>query len=199
MARAYCPGLCRHLCDYANAASSFKSALAIAPGDSKTAQYLARAKELDSQSYYSVLQVAVGASEKEIKKAYRKMCLTWVSVAIDCWLLWSTNLPSIFQQLPRLTAFLFCSRLKHPDKHSQSKDAQHRASCVFKSIQKAYEELSDPLKRIMYVRCSIVTTGTSDDSFCLLSRLHSDGRCLLVVITPAQVRHGVAPPRYLQR
>jgi len=51
---------------------------------------------------------------------------------------------------------------QHPDKHSQSKDAQHRASCVFKSIQEAYEELSEPVKRIMYV-CK------KDDDVCWLS------------------------------
>ena len=30
--------------------------------------------------HQQVLQVGVGATEKEIKKAYRKMCLLWVSV-----------------------------------------------------------------------------------------------------------------------
>ena len=52
---------------------------------------------------------------------------------------------------PSLVCALTHARLiqQHPDKHSQSKDGQHRASCVFKTIQTAYEELSDPLKRIM--------------------------------------------------
>ncbi len=44
----------RHLCDYDNAISSFKSALAIAPGDSKAAHHLAQAQELNDQTYYAV-------------------------------------------------------------------------------------------------------------------------------------------------
>ena len=92
---------------------------------------------------FQLLGVSVTATEKELKKGYRKMCLQWVRCVNARTSLTAARGTVFIERFVLLLA-------QHPDKHSQSKDGQHRASCVFKCIQQAYEELSDPLKRIMY-------------------------------------------------
>ena len=66
---------------------------------------------LDGRDLYDVLEVAKGASDKEVKKAYHKLAIKW-----------------------------------HPDKN-QGCDECHT---TFQRVARAYEVLSDPMKRKIY-------------------------------------------------